>query len=65
MSKVVAIKIMKVEKILIEESVWENSFGESLPLDLDDIEMLKDECITSYEEFAYAEASDPFEYKNK
>ncbi|MEB5480953.1 hypothetical protein P8825_15410 [Shouchella clausii] len=44
--KKVAIKVTLEKEIWLTEESWEG-FGEQLPLDIDDLEMLEDECLLS------------------
>jgi len=52
--KRVAIKVTLEKEIWLDEDVWKN-FGEQLPSDMEDLEMLEDEKILSNIELKSAE----------
>lgn len=59
--KRVAIKVTLEREIWIRKDVWESSFGEQLPQDMEDLEMLEDECIMTSTELKSAEFVSEFE----
>ena len=59
--KRVVIKVTLEREIWIRKDVWESSFGEQLPQDMEDLEMLEDECIMTYTELKSAEFVSEFE----
>lgn len=52
--KRIAIKVVLEQEIWISEEVWEN-FGEKLPSDVEDVEMLQHEALTTVTELVKAE----------
>lgn len=59
--KRVAIKVTLEKEIWVSKEVWEESFSEQLPCDVDDLEMLTDECLMSNTELKNAEVIAEFE----
>lgn len=59
--KRVAIKVTLEKEIWISKDAWENSFMEQLPEDVEDLEMLQDECIMTNTELKGAEVIAEFE----
>lgn len=61
--KRVAIKVTLEKEIWLDEDVWK-SFGEQLPSDMEDLEMLEDEKILSNIELKSAEFVAKWDPKN-
>jgi hypothetical protein len=59
--KKVAIKVTLEREVWLSEEVWEKSFGEQLPQDMDDLEMLQDECLMTNIELKGAEVISKWE----
>lgn len=59
--KRVAIKVTLEREIWISKDVWEESFGEQLPLDMEDLDMIQDECSMYNTELKSAEVISEFE----
>jgi hypothetical protein len=57
----VAIKVILEREVWIRKDIWEDSFGEQLPQDMEDLEMLQDECLMTNTEFKSAEVISVFE----
>jgi hypothetical protein len=61
--KKVAIKVTLEREIWLSKEVWEKSFGEQLPQDMDDLDMIEDESLRRNTEFKNAEFISEFELK--
>jgi hypothetical protein len=59
--KRIAIKVILEKEVWVDNDVWENSFGEQLPIDMEDLEMLEDECLMSNIQLKGAEVICEFE----
>ncbi|ASA22624.1 hypothetical protein [Paenibacillus donghaensis] len=59
--KRVAIKVTLEREIWISKEVWEESFGEQLPCDIEDLEMLEDESLRSNTELKDVKVVGEFE----
>lgn len=53
--KKVAIKVTLEREIWLSKEVWEESFGGQLPQDMDDLDMIEEECLRRNTEFKNAE----------
>ncbi len=53
--KRVAIKVTLEREIWLSKEVWEEGFGEQLPQDMDDLDMIEEECLRRNTEFKKAE----------
>jgi hypothetical protein len=59
--KRVAIRVTLEREVWIRKDVWEESFGEQLPQDMEDLEMLQDECLMTNTDLKRAEVISEFE----
>lgn len=62
--KRVAIKVTLEREIWLREEIWRDSFGEQLPQDMEDLDMLEDECVMTNTELKKSEVFVKWETNN-
>lgn len=62
--KRVAIKVTLEREIWLREEIWRDNFGEQLPQDMEDLDMLEDECVMTNTELKKSEVFVKWETNN-